>query len=75
VDTVPTREGETGAAILTEAFGPTLTAKLSRYHEVGDQLMVVGRVVDAGLLNKAAPAYDGRSTLPEAHLGGLISEP
>jgi flavin reductase (DIM6/NTAB) family NADH-FMN oxidoreductase RutF len=51
---VPTRESETGAAILTDALA-YFDCEISSIHETGDHLMVVGRVVDAGVLGEGAP--------------------
>jgi len=47
---VPRREGVTGAAILTEALS-YLECEVTAIHEAGDHVIVVGEVVDAGLLN------------------------
>ncbi|OFX18775.1 MAG: hypothetical protein A2V77_16160 [Anaeromyxobacter sp. RBG_16_69_14] len=46
---VPARESETGAAILSDAFA-YLDCEITAIHEVGDHLMVVGRVVDAAMM-------------------------
>ena len=51
---VPTRESETGAAILTEALA-YFDCEITAVHETGDHLMVVGRVVDAGVLGEGDP--------------------
>ena len=51
---VPTRESETGAAILTEALA-YFDCEIAAVHETGDHLMVVGRVVDAGVLGEGDP--------------------
>ncbi len=51
---VPTREGMTGAAILTDALA-YLDCEVTALHEAGDHLMVVGQVVDAGILNDGEP--------------------
>ena len=47
----PTRESDTGAAILTDA----LAYFDCEINEVGDHLMVVGKVVDAGVLGEGEP--------------------
>jgi flavin reductase (DIM6/NTAB) family NADH-FMN oxidoreductase RutF len=51
---VPTRESDTGAAILTEALA-YFDCEITAVHEVGDHLMVVGRVVDAAVLGEGEP--------------------
>jgi len=51
---VPTREAATGAAILTEALS-YLDCEVTAIHEAGDHLIVVGRVVEAGVLNEGEP--------------------
>jgi flavin reductase (DIM6/NTAB) family NADH-FMN oxidoreductase RutF len=52
--TVPTREATTGAAILTEALS-YLDCEVTALHETGDHVIVVGKVVEAGLLNDGEP--------------------
>jgi len=54
LDAVPVREGETGAAILTDALA-YFDCELVSASVVGDHLLVVGRVVDAGVLNGGRP--------------------
>ena len=51
---VPTREAVTGAAILTEALS-YLDCEVSAIHEAGDHVIVVGQVVEAGVLNDGEP--------------------
>ena len=51
---VATRESETGAAILTEALA-YFDCEITAVHETGDHLMVVGKVVDAGVLGDGEP--------------------
>jgi flavin reductase (DIM6/NTAB) family NADH-FMN oxidoreductase RutF len=51
---VPTREAMTGAAILTEALS-YLDCEISAIHEAGDHVIVVGQVVEAGVLNDGEP--------------------
>ena len=51
---VPTRESETGAAILTDALA-YFDCEITAIHEVGDHLMVVGRVVDAAVMGEGDP--------------------
>jgi flavin reductase (DIM6/NTAB) family NADH-FMN oxidoreductase RutF len=51
---IATREGVTGAALLTEALA-YLDCELEAIHEAGDHLIVVGRVVDAGVLSEGRP--------------------
>jgi flavin reductase (DIM6/NTAB) family NADH-FMN oxidoreductase RutF len=58
LETVPTREAETGAAILTDALS-YLDCEISALHEVGDHVIVIGRVVDAGILNDGEPLSTG----------------
>jgi flavin reductase (DIM6/NTAB) family NADH-FMN oxidoreductase RutF len=48
------REGLTGAPILTEALA-FLECEVKAIHEAGDHLMVVGEVVEAGVLNDGDP--------------------
>jgi flavin reductase (DIM6/NTAB) family NADH-FMN oxidoreductase RutF len=47
---VATRESETGAAILTDALA-YFDCEVTAVHETGDHLLVIGRVVDAAVLN------------------------
>ncbi len=51
---VSTREGATGAAILTDALS-YLDCEVTALHEAGDHLLVVGKVVEAGILNDGEP--------------------
>ena len=48
---VPTRESTTGAAILTDALA-YFDCELAAIHEAGDHLLVIGAVVDAGVMNE-----------------------
>ena len=48
--TVPTREAASGAAILTEALS-YLDCEVTAIHEAGDHVIVVGKVLEAGVLN------------------------
>ena len=48
LDGVATREGTTGAAILNDALA-WFDCEVAAIHEAGDHLVVVGKVVDAGL--------------------------
>lgn len=54
LDAVRTREGVTGAAILVDALA-YLDCEVTALHEAGDHLIVVGQVVDAGILNDGDP--------------------
>ena len=54
LESVPTRESQTGAAILTEALS-YLDCEVIAMYEAGDHVIVVGAVVDAGILNDGAP--------------------
>jgi flavin reductase (DIM6/NTAB) family NADH-FMN oxidoreductase RutF len=58
LETFPTREAETGAAILTDALA-YLDCEISALHEAGDHVIVIGRVVDAGILNDGEPLSIG----------------
>jgi 3-hydroxy-9,10-secoandrosta-1,3,5(10)-triene-9,17-dione monooxygenase reductase component len=51
---VKTQEATTGAAILSDAVA-FFDCELSAVHEAGDHYLVVGRVVDAGVLNDREP--------------------
>lgn len=51
---VPTRESDTGAAILTEALA-YFDCEITAIHETGDHLVVVGKVVDAAVLGEGEP--------------------
>jgi flavin reductase (DIM6/NTAB) family NADH-FMN oxidoreductase RutF len=53
LDEVRTRESFTGAAILADALA-YLDCELAAVHEAGDHLIVVGTVVDAGVLREGA---------------------
>lgn len=48
---IATREATTGAAILTEAVA-YFDCELAAIHETGDHLLVIGNVVDAGILRE-----------------------
>jgi flavin reductase (DIM6/NTAB) family NADH-FMN oxidoreductase RutF len=48
LDGVATREGATGAAILADALA-WFDCEVTALHEAGDHLIVLGKVVDAGL--------------------------
>jgi flavin reductase (DIM6/NTAB) family NADH-FMN oxidoreductase RutF len=50
LDGVQTRESTTGAAILTDSLS-YLDCEVVALHEAGDHLLVVGQVVDCGILN------------------------
>ncbi len=54
LEAIPVREGETGAAILTEALA-YFDCELVSATVVGDHLLVLGRVVDGGILNGGKP--------------------
>jgi flavin reductase (DIM6/NTAB) family NADH-FMN oxidoreductase RutF len=54
LEAIPHRAGETGAAILTDALA-WFDCEVSALHEVGDHLLVVGTVVDGGVLNDGEP--------------------
>ncbi len=54
LDAVATREGVTGAAILTDALS-YLDCEVVALHEAGDHVLVVGQVVDAGIINDGEP--------------------
>ena len=54
LETVPVRSSETGAAILTDALS-YLDCEVVEIHEAGDHLVVIGAVVDAGILNDGMP--------------------
>lgn len=51
---VVTRESASGSAILTDALS-YLDCEVTAVHEAGDHVIVVGRVVDAGILNDGEP--------------------
>jgi flavin reductase (DIM6/NTAB) family NADH-FMN oxidoreductase RutF len=51
---VPTREGDSGAAILPDALA-YLDCELVSMHEVGDHVLVIGRVVDGAVTNDGKP--------------------
>ena len=55
---VPHREGQTGAAILTDAVA-YFDCELVSWLEAGDHHLIVGRVVDAGVLHDAKPLAGG----------------
>lgn len=48
---ISTREGSTGAAILADAVA-YFDCELAAIHETGDHLLVIGNVVDAGILHE-----------------------
>jgi flavin reductase (DIM6/NTAB) family NADH-FMN oxidoreductase RutF len=54
LDGVATREGTTGAAILNDALA-WFDCEVAAVHEAGDHLVVVGKVVDAGLGAEGKP--------------------
>jgi 3-hydroxy-9,10-secoandrosta-1,3,5(10)-triene-9,17-dione monooxygenase reductase component len=54
LDAVTTREGDSGAAILTDALS-YLDCEVAALYESGDHLIVVGTVVDAGILSDGEP--------------------
>jgi flavin reductase (DIM6/NTAB) family NADH-FMN oxidoreductase RutF len=54
LDGARTRESTTGAAILTDALS-YLDCEVVALHEAGDHLLVVGQVVDCGVLNDGEP--------------------
>ncbi|HTP49756.1 MAG TPA: flavin reductase family protein [Anaeromyxobacteraceae bacterium] len=68
LEAVPTRDGATGAAILAEALA-YFDCEIVAIGEVGDHLMVVGKVVDAAVLN------DGRAMQTSAGLRYQKSQP
>ena len=51
---VATRESESGSAILSEALS-YLDCEVTAVHEAGDHVIVVGTVIDAGVLNDGEP--------------------
>jgi flavin reductase (DIM6/NTAB) family NADH-FMN oxidoreductase RutF len=51
---VATRESETGAAILSDALS-YLDCEVASIQEVGDHVIVIGNVVDVGILNDGEP--------------------
>ena len=57
---VARREGETGAPILTDAVA-YFDCELTNVVEAGDHYLLLGRVVDAGLLRDAQPLVSGAS--------------
>jgi flavin reductase (DIM6/NTAB) family NADH-FMN oxidoreductase RutF len=57
---VPHREGQTGAAILTDAVA-YFDCELAFSVEAGDHHLIVGRVVEAGVLRDAKPLVGGAS--------------
>jgi flavin reductase (DIM6/NTAB) family NADH-FMN oxidoreductase RutF len=54
LDGVSTREGATGAAILTDALA-WFDCEVAAIHEAGDHLVVLGKVVDAGVGAEGKP--------------------
>lgn len=54
LDAVTTRDGETGAAILTDALA-YFDCEVMAIHDVGDHVIVIGRVVDASVANDGQP--------------------
>lgn len=54
LDAIRTRESQTGAAILEEALA-YFDCEVAAVHEAGDHLVVIGTVVDAGVLNRGEP--------------------
>jgi len=53
---VATREGSTGAAILSDALA-YFDCELVSIDDVGDHLMLVGKVVDSGVLKDGKPLH------------------
>ncbi len=53
-DAVATREADTGAAILTDALA-YFDCEIAEIHETGDHLLVIGTVVDAGVIGEGQP--------------------
>lgn len=51
---MPHREATTGAAILSESLA-YFDCEVLELHEVGDHILVIGDVVDAGVLNEGQP--------------------
>ena len=51
---VPHREATTGAAILSDSLA-YFDCEVVELHEVGDHIVVIGDVVDAGVLNEGQP--------------------
>jgi flavin reductase (DIM6/NTAB) family NADH-FMN oxidoreductase RutF len=51
---VPTREGDTGAEILPDALA-YFDCEVASMHEVGDHVVVIGRVVDGAVSNDGQP--------------------
>jgi flavin reductase (DIM6/NTAB) family NADH-FMN oxidoreductase RutF len=54
LDAAATREGDSGAAILTDALA-YLDCEVAALYETGDHVIVVGNVIDAGVLHEGAP--------------------
>jgi flavin reductase (DIM6/NTAB) family NADH-FMN oxidoreductase RutF len=54
LDAVRTGESQTGAAILKDALA-YFDCEVAAVHEAGDHLIVIGRVVDAAILNDGEP--------------------
>jgi flavin reductase (DIM6/NTAB) family NADH-FMN oxidoreductase RutF len=61
LEKIPTRESQTGAAILTDALA-YFDCELVATHPAGDHLIVVGKVVDCGVL------HDGNALMTHASL-------
>jgi flavin reductase (DIM6/NTAB) family NADH-FMN oxidoreductase RutF len=57
---VATREGITGAAILTEAVA-YFDCELAQFGAAGDHYLLIGKVVDCGALRDAKPLVGGAS--------------
>ena len=51
---MPHRESTTGAAILSDSLA-YFDCEVLELHEVGDHILVIGDVVDAGVLNEGQP--------------------
>ena len=51
---MPHREATTGAAILSDSLA-YFDCEVLELHEVGDHILVIGDVVDAGVLNEGQP--------------------
>jgi flavin reductase (DIM6/NTAB) family NADH-FMN oxidoreductase RutF len=60
LDGIATREGVTGAPILTEAVA-FFDCELVQFVEAGDHYLLIGRVVDCGGLRDAKPLVGGAS--------------
>ena len=54
IDKFPTRPAESGSPILTEALA-FLDCEVEKSIEVGDHVLYIGKVIEAGLLNDGQP--------------------